>query len=59
MRGQLKDPQGASYKTVWLVLSEPEMWDPRGMTVAWLEANASPDLRAEFARVSVVRYRFK
>jgi hypothetical protein len=44
--------------TVWLVLSEPEMWDPRGMTVAWLDAHATPDLRTDFARVSVIRYRF-
>jgi hypothetical protein len=46
-------------RTVWLVLSEPEMWDARGMTVDWLEANARPDLRADFARVSVTRYRFE
>ena len=62
MRAQLarpqSDPQGSLPPVVWLVLSEPEMWDARGMTVAWLEANARPDLRAEFARVSVVRYRF-
>jgi mannosyltransferase len=47
----------AGYNVVWLVLSEPEMWDQRGMTVAWLEAHATPDMRADFARVSVVRYR--
>jgi hypothetical protein len=50
--------QVGAHRTLWLILSEPEMWDVRGMTVAWLEANARPDLRAEFARVSVVRYRF-
>ena len=54
MRDQLD-----GHNTVWLVLSEPEMWDARGMTVAWLEAHARPDLRADFARVSVVRYRFE
>ena len=29
--------------------------DARGMTVAWLDAHGHPDLRADFARVSVVR----
>jgi hypothetical protein len=47
-----------AHRTVWLILSEPEMWDARGMTVAWLDAHARADLRADFARVSVVRYRF-
>jgi hypothetical protein len=45
------------HRVVWLVLSEPEMWDARGMTVAWLDAHGTPDLRADFVRVSVVRYR--
>jgi mannosyltransferase len=45
------------YDVVWLILSEPEMWDQRGMTVAWLDEHAEADLRANFARVSVVRYR--
>ena len=58
LRDQLAGPQGELPPVVWLVLSEPEMWDPRGMTVAWLQEHARPDLRAEFARVSVVRYRF-
>jgi uncharacterized membrane protein len=58
LRAQLAGPQGQLPPVVWLVLSEPEMWDQRGMTVAWLEEHAHPDLRAEFARVSVVRYRF-
>ena len=47
----------AGYEVVWLVLSEPEMWDQRGMTVAWLDAYAQADVRADFARVSVIRYR--
>jgi uncharacterized membrane protein len=53
MRAQI-----GAHRTVWLVLSEPEMWDARGMTVAWLDAHARADLRANFARVTVVRYRF-
>jgi hypothetical protein len=44
------------YSVVWLILSEPEMWDQRGMTVAWLEEHAQASERADFARVSVIRY---
>jgi mannosyltransferase len=47
----------ANHPVVWLVLSEPEMWDRRGMTVAWLDEHADEEARADFARVSVVRYR--
>lgn len=45
------------YGVVWLVLSEPEMWDRRGMTAAWLDQHAQIEARADFARVSVIRYR--
>jgi len=48
----------AGYDAVWLVLSEPEMWDRRGLTVAWLDAHAQVEMRADFARVSVIKYRF-
>jgi len=58
MRAQLERGSDPLYKVVWLVLSEPEMWDKRGMTVNWLEANARADLRVEFERVSIARYRF-
>jgi 4-amino-4-deoxy-L-arabinose transferase-like glycosyltransferase len=47
----------AGYDVVWLVLSEPEMWDQRGMTVAWLDSHATAELRVDFERVSVVKYR--
>jgi hypothetical protein len=46
-------------EVVWLVLSEPEMWDARGMTVAWLEAHALVGARLEWARVSLIRYRLR
>ena len=46
----------AGYNVVWLILSEPEMWDRRGMTVAWLDAHGQATARADFARVSVIRY---
>jgi hypothetical protein len=44
------------HDTVWLVLSEPEMWDQRGMTVSWLDAHGTVDMQADFARVSVIKY---
>jgi hypothetical protein len=50
--------QIGNHQTVWVVLSEPEMWDRRGMTVAWLEEHARAGMRADFARVSVIQYRF-
>jgi hypothetical protein len=45
----------AGYETIWLVLSEPEMWDRRGMTVAWLNKHLQVS-RQDFARVSVIQY---
>jgi mannosyltransferase len=51
MRERIGDRQ-----VVWLVLSEPEMWDQRGMTVAWLEEHGQATARADLARVSVIRY---
>ena len=50
--------QIGNHQTVWVVLSEPEMWDRRGMTAAWLEEHARAEMRADFARVSVIQYRF-
>lgn len=47
----------AGYPVVWLVLSEPEMWDRRGMTVEWFAKHAHVIRRADFARVSVIEYR--
>jgi len=58
MRAELTRASGERYDVVWLVLSEPEMWDERGMTVNWLETNARADLRVDFERVSIARYRF-
>lgn len=51
MREQIGDRQ-----VIWLILSEPEMWDRRGMTVDWLEKHARAGMRADLTRVSVVRY---
>jgi len=49
----------AGYNVVWLVLSEPEMWDQRGLTVAWLESHARQEMREDFARVAVIKYRLE
>ena len=46
----------AGYDALWLVLSEAGMWDPRGMTLAWLEAHAWVDQRVDFERITVIRY---
>jgi len=44
------------YRVVWLVVTEMEMWDERGLVKAWLEANAQRADEAHFARVDVYRY---
>ena len=44
-------------RTVWLVLSEPDMWDPRGLVKAWMDTHAvAPPEEQAFAHVSVHRY---
>lgn len=48
----------SGYESIWLVLSEAQMWDPNGQIKAWLDAHAAgaPEEQA-FAHVSVYRYR--
>jgi 4-amino-4-deoxy-L-arabinose transferase-like glycosyltransferase len=41
---------------VWLVATEAELWDERGLVVDWLETNWTAVERVEFVRVQVVRY---
>jgi mannosyltransferase len=43
-------------ETVWLVLSESELWDERGLVVDWLESHGHRTDEAAFARVSVALY---
>lgn len=43
-------------QTVWLVSSEASMWDQRDLTSQWFAAHAQEVDRAEFARVTVIRY---
>lgn len=52
---QMEDLTAGSGR-VWLVLSEPEMWDRRGLTRRWLEEHGRPVARQAFARVEVVCY---
>jgi hypothetical protein len=55
----LMQQRTAGYDTVWLVLSEPEMWDQRGMTVDWLDRHAKEKRRADLSRVSVIEYQLE
>lgn len=48
--------QTTGFDAVWLVESESEMWDQRGLVRRWLEAHGQVDLRAEFMRVNVTRF---
>jgi hypothetical protein len=44
-------------ETVWLVLSESDMWDPNGLIKAWLDAHAvAPPEERPFTHVTVLRY---
>lgn len=40
----------------WLILSETEMWDSRGLTEKWFEENFTPQLKGYFTRVTIVLY---
>jgi mannosyltransferase len=43
-------------QSMWLVLSEPELWDDRGLVGEWLESHGARTDEASFARVNVARY---
>jgi len=61
--------QGAAYaamerltagsEIVWLVATQVDMWDARGLVRAWLERNASLQDEAHFVGVSVYRYELR
>lgn len=46
----------AGQETVWLLVSEGELWDSRGLVREWLEENGALVEQTEFARVEVYRY---
>jgi hypothetical protein len=44
-------------RAVWLVESEVDAWDPRGLNRQWLESHGAPTANASFNLVRVTRYR--
>jgi len=44
------------HRSIWLVASEAELWDERGLVKAWLDGNGKLVDGEEFARVSLCRY---
>jgi mannosyltransferase len=46
----------ANSDTVWLIATEVDMWDERGLVQAWLQQRASLADEAHFVGVSVYRY---
>lgn len=55
IEGQMAQTTGG-YTDVWLVASEMELWDERGLVKAWLDANGQLVSAAHFTRVDVYRY---
>jgi mannosyltransferase len=46
----------AGSRVVWLVASEADLWDRRGLVRGWLEERATRSGAAQFTRVEVYRY---
>lgn len=46
----------AGYPAAWLIESEGETWDARGLVAAWLSAHGRADVQAEFSGVRATRY---
>jgi len=44
------------HRSIWLVASEAELWDQRGLVKAWLDGKGKLVNEEEFARVSLYRY---
>ena len=49
----------AGYEEVWLVASEMEMWDQRGLVKRWLDTHGQVMDRADFTRVTLVHYKIR
>jgi len=47
----------APFNDIWLVVSEEDMWDSRGLTRAWFQHHAKLIDEAHFNRVEVYHYR--
>jgi len=54
--GQQMEELTGGYRRVWLVLSEPEMWDRRGLVRQWLDGHAQPVESRNYARVELICY---
>ncbi|MGQ9583964.1 MAG: glycosyltransferase family 39 protein [Anaerolineae bacterium] len=54
--GQQMEELTQGYERVWLVLSEAEMWDRRGLTRRWLDEHGQVVGARAFARVEVIGY---
>ncbi len=44
------------HRSIWLVASEAELWDRRGLVKAWLDGNGKLVDKKESARVRLYRY---
>lgn len=49
----------AGVDELWLVVSEEQLWDSRGMVRRWLDSHADRLSEAHFTRVDVYRYRLR
>jgi mannosyltransferase len=48
----------AGSPVLWLVATEVELWDERGLVQAWLDEHATLTDTTEFVRITVSRYQF-
>jgi mannosyltransferase len=52
--------QTNGYDRVWLVQSESNMWDPRGLVKGWMDSHsAGPALQKSFPHIDVYQYRLE
>jgi mannosyltransferase len=57
-RGVAREMKTATsgHRQVWLIVTEPELWDSRGLVEEWFAANGTLQARGDFARVEVSLY---
>jgi len=57
-RGVAREMETATlgHQQVWLIVTEPELWDSRSLVEEWFAANGMLQARGEFARVEVFLY---
>ncbi len=54
--GRAMDEATAGHEMVWLVVSEEELWDSRGLVREWFQTHSDVLRRSRFARVDVYLY---